>query len=112
MRLDHPGVALVSLSPGEFMIRYLTLAVLAAALTGCARSEAIRTSANTMAIQTSAAPACGSTGAARVAANTAATETISRFATRRVSVSVTLRKSRGRLLFIDMVTEPKLWYAV
>jgi hypothetical protein len=45
-------------------------------LGGCARSEAVRTSANTMIIQTGAAPVCGGMGALRVAQQLAAVETI------------------------------------
>ncbi len=47
-----------------------------AALAGCARAEATRTSANTVMIDAGAAPACGTAGAARVAAKSAAVETI------------------------------------
>jgi len=43
---------------------------------GCARSEAVRTSANTMIIQTGAAPVCGGVGALRVSQQLAAIETI------------------------------------
>jgi hypothetical protein len=46
------------------------------ALAGCARGEAVRTSANTMVIQTGAAPVCGGQGALRVAQQLAAIETI------------------------------------
>jgi len=45
-------------------------------LGGCARGEAVRTSANTMIIQTGAAPICGGTGALHVAQQLAAVETI------------------------------------
>jgi hypothetical protein len=45
-------------------------------LGGCARSEAVRTSANTMIIQTGAAPICGGPGALRVSQQLAAIETI------------------------------------
>jgi hypothetical protein len=50
--------------------------VLVLALAGCARGEAVRTSANTMVIQTGAAPVCGGPGALRVAQQLAAIETI------------------------------------
>ena len=56
-------------------ILYVALAG-AIALAGCARSEAVRTSANTMIIQTGAAPVCGGTGALRVSQQLAAIETI------------------------------------
>jgi hypothetical protein len=45
-------------------------------LSGCARSEAVRTSANTMVIQTGAAPVCGGAGALKVSQQLAAIETI------------------------------------
>ena len=45
-------------------------------LSGCARTSAVRTSANTMVIQGSAAPLCGATGAAGAAQRQAAIETI------------------------------------
>ena len=45
-------------------------------LGGCARGEAVRTSANTMIIQTGAAPVCGGQGALHVAQQLAAIETI------------------------------------
>lgn len=48
----------------------------ALALAGCARSAAVRTSANTMIIQTGAAPVCGGAGALRVSQQLAAIETI------------------------------------
>jgi len=48
----------------------------ALALGGCARSEAVRTSANTMIIQTGAAPVCGGAGALKVSQQLAAIETI------------------------------------
>jgi hypothetical protein len=48
----------------------------ALALGGCARSEAVRTSANTMIIQTGAAPICGGAGALKVSQQLAAIETI------------------------------------
>jgi hypothetical protein len=50
--------------------------VLVLALAGCARGEAVRTSANTMMVQTSAAPVCGGGGALQVAQRVAAIETI------------------------------------
>jgi hypothetical protein len=46
------------------------------AVGACARTEAVRTSANTMIVQASAAPACGALGATRVAQMSAAIETI------------------------------------
>ena len=49
---------------------------IALVLAGCARSEAVRTSANTMIIQTGAAPVCGGTGALKVSQQLAAIETI------------------------------------
>jgi hypothetical protein len=58
------------------MKTWLLLAAASAALTACAKTEAIRTSGNTFTIQASAAPACGATGAARVASSMAAVETI------------------------------------
>lgn len=45
-------------------------------LAACARTQAIRTSADTMVVQASAAPACGSQGSARVASESAAIETL------------------------------------
>jgi hypothetical protein len=57
-------------------MRLLLLLVAGAFLSGCARSEPVRTSANTMMIQTSAAPICGGTGAVHVAQQMAAVETI------------------------------------
>lgn len=45
-------------------------------LSGCAGTNAIRTSQDTVIIQASAAPVCGSIGAARVAQRQAAIETI------------------------------------
>ena len=51
--------------------------VIVLALAGCARTQVVRTSANTMVIQTAAAPACGAQGAMRVAQELAAIETIS-----------------------------------
>jgi hypothetical protein len=53
-----------------------TALLLVLALAGCARGEAVRTSANTMVIQTGAAPVCGGQGALRVAQQLAAIETI------------------------------------
>ena len=50
--------------------------ILALALAGCARGQAVRTSANTMIIQTGAAPICGGQGALRVSQQLAAIETI------------------------------------
>jgi hypothetical protein len=50
--------------------------VITIALAGCARTEAVRTSANTMFISTSAAPICGGQGALRVAQQQAAIATI------------------------------------
>ena len=52
------------------------LAFLALGLVACARTEAVRTSANSIFVQVSAAPACGSTGAVNVASQLAAIETI------------------------------------
>lgn len=58
-------------------MQYATIIIImAAAIGGCARAEATRTSANTLLVDAGAAPACGSVGAARVAAKTAAIETI------------------------------------
>lgn len=45
-------------------------------VTGCAGTEAIRTSQNSAIVKASAAPACGGLGAARVAQAAAASETI------------------------------------
>jgi hypothetical protein len=58
--------------------RSLALAALLplAALTACASSNTMRTSANTAIVQTSAAPICGGAGAALVAQKQAAIETI------------------------------------
>ena len=56
-------------------IVFVTLAG-ALVLGGCARGEAVRTSANTMIIQTGAAPICGGQGALRVSQQLAAIETI------------------------------------
>lgn len=56
--------------------RVTVLAATCAALSACAGSTAIRTSANTAIIQTSAAPVCGGFGAAKVAQQQAAIETL------------------------------------
>lgn len=62
---------------GFLVMRYIFVALAGALIiSGCARSEAVRTSANTMIIQTGAAPVCGGTGALRVAQQLAAVETI------------------------------------
>lgn len=58
------------------MRNFFIMLASALALAGCARSEAVRTSANTMIIQTGAAPICGGTGALRVSQQLAAIETI------------------------------------
>ena len=62
---------------GDFVMRIALVALASGlALGGCARSEAVRTSANTMIIQTGAAPICGGTGALKVSQQLAAIETI------------------------------------
>ena len=58
------------------MLRKAFIGVVLLALGACARTEAVRTSANTMFVQTAAAPACGSVGAMRVAQAMAAVETL------------------------------------
>jgi hypothetical protein len=61
----------------EFSMKSIVLvSTLALVVTGCARAQVTRTSANTALIDAGAAPACGSTGAAKVAAKSAAVETI------------------------------------
>lgn len=57
-------------------MKFAFLLVSVLALTSCANSSTIRTSANTAIVKTSAAPVCGGAGAARVAAKQAAVETI------------------------------------
>lgn len=57
-------------------MRIAFVVALALAMAGCARSEAVRTSANTMIIQTGAAPVCGGAGALKVSQQLAAIETI------------------------------------
>lgn len=54
----------------------VAFALIGLSLTGCARAQVTRTSANTMIVDAGAAPACGSQGAAKVAADSAAIETI------------------------------------
>jgi hypothetical protein len=57
-------------------MRIKLLCVALFALVACARSEAVRTSANTMIVSTSAAPVCRGSGALRVAQQVVAVETI------------------------------------
>jgi hypothetical protein len=57
-------------------MRLFLALLVAATLSGCAGSEAVRTSSNTMIIRAEAAPFCRGTGALRVAQQSAAIETI------------------------------------
>lgn len=61
---------------GEVALRRFVVLLAMCTLAACARTEAVRTSANTVFVQTAAAPACGSLGAMKVAQAMAAVETI------------------------------------
>lgn len=58
------------------ILRYSAPLLAVALVGGCARSNAIQTSADTMIVQTRAAPICGGAGAANVAQKQAAIETL------------------------------------